>query len=120
MILRKTLDELPFAHRANAGGVPIIRFEYEIYYDHYSPEESDDPMTESRILAAMDGFEEDLRREFADLGANASVEFISLAPNESTGRLIGVRTGIRPEQVGEIVQRCARRHHVTAALRTAA
>lgn len=98
----------------------MIRFAYAIYYDHYSPEESDDPVTEARILAAMNGFQEDLRDEFADLEADASVDFISLAPNESMGRLIGVRTGIRPEQVGEIVQRCARRHHVTAALRTAA
>ena len=98
----------------------MIRFEYEIYYDHYSPEESDNPMTEARILAAMNGFEEDLRREITDLQADASVDFISLAPNESVSRLVGVRTGIRPEQVDEIVQRCARRRHVTATLDTAA
>lgn len=98
----------------------MLRFEYEIFYDHYSPEESDDPMTEARILVAMEGFEEDLRREITDLQSDASVDFTSSAPNEPLGRLVGVRTGIRPEQIGEIVQRCARRHHVMAALRTAA
>jgi len=94
----------------------MLRFEYFVQYDHYSPEDNDDRVTDEVVVAAFSRFREALRSIAIAADPDATVETVPMPPNQPTMKWVFVTTNLDAGTVDESVQRCARRYHLKAAL----
>ena len=95
-----------------------MRFEYLVQYDHFSPEASDDPVTDDAVVAALRKFRDELRGIVVAADSDARVDVVPLPPNRPIAKRILLSTDIGAGTVDESVQRCSRDHHLKAALLT--
>jgi len=92
----------------------VLRFEYFVQYDHYSPENNDDPVTDEEVVAALSKFRDGLRGIAIAADPDTTVENFPMP--QPTAEWVFVTTNLQAGTVDEAVQRCARHHHLKAAL----